>query len=88
VSKVLSREQIEQYRAEGCVFPIRVMSEAQAMALRARLEEFERGSGFDAPPWSLRVSLANLPDEAYGKIGQQLRAVATEYTEAWQASRN
>ncbi|MGA7933252.1 MAG: bifunctional aspartate transaminase/aspartate 4-decarboxylase, partial [Kovacikia sp.] len=28
------------------------------------------GGGFDAPQWSVRVSLSNLPDTAYRKIGQ------------------
>jgi non-haem Fe2+, alpha-ketoglutarate-dependent halogenase len=43
--KRLSPDQIEQFRDEGCVFPIRVMSEADAANHRARLEEFERQSG-------------------------------------------
>ncbi|MGC1986675.1 MAG: aspartate 4-decarboxylase, partial [Candidatus Cybelea sp.] len=34
------------------------------------------GSGFGAPDWSVRVSLANLPDEAYGEIGADLSNVA------------
>ena len=32
------------------------------------------GGGFEAPNWSLRVSLANLPDEAYEDIGRGVRA--------------
>ncbi len=43
--KRLSPAQIEQFRDEGCVFPIRVMSEADAANNRAKLEEFERQSG-------------------------------------------
>ncbi|MFI4988068.1 MAG: phytanoyl-CoA dioxygenase family protein [Alphaproteobacteria bacterium] len=43
--KRLSQAQIEQFHAEGCVFPIRVMSEAAAGELRARLEAFERQTG-------------------------------------------
>ena len=31
------------------------------------------GGGFEAPKWSLRISLANLPEEAYAKIGEYLR---------------
>ena len=31
------------------------------------------GGGFEAPNWSLRVSLANLPDEAYEDIGRGVR---------------
>src|SRR5262252_273604 len=43
--KVLSPEQIAAFEREGCVFPIRVMSEGNAAQLRARLEEFERQTG-------------------------------------------
>ena len=43
--KCLTAIQIEQYREEGCVFPIRIMSETEATALRGRLEEFERRTG-------------------------------------------
>jgi non-haem Fe2+, alpha-ketoglutarate-dependent halogenase len=43
--KRLSPAQIEQFRDEGCVFPIRVMSEADAAKNRAKLAEFERQSG-------------------------------------------
>lgn len=44
------------------------------------------GSGFDAPDWSARVSFANLPDEAYEKIGRAVRSVARGYVEAYRAS--
>src|SRR3984893_14407923 len=43
--KRLSRAEIERYWEEGCVFPIRVMSEADAAQHRALLEEFERRTG-------------------------------------------
>ncbi len=43
--KILSPEQIAQFEREGCVFPIRVISEDDAARLRARLEEFERRTG-------------------------------------------
>ena len=43
--KRLSRAEIERYWEEGCVFPIRIISEAEATELRARLEEFERRTG-------------------------------------------
>ena len=42
------------------------------------------GSGFDAPLWSVRTSLANLPDAAYETIGQEIEAVVGEYAKAWQ----
>ncbi|MBI4756764.1 MAG: aspartate 4-decarboxylase [Betaproteobacteria bacterium] len=44
------------------------------------------GGGFGAPEWSLRVSLANLPEEAYGQIGENLRRAAQSYHEEWLAS--
>ena len=43
--KCLTPAQIEQYREEGCVFPIRIMSETAATELRGRLEAFERRTG-------------------------------------------
>ncbi len=42
------------------------------------------GSGFGAPDWSVRVSLANLPDSAYEEIGADLFAVANTAYERWQ----
>ncbi len=44
------------------------------------------GGGFDAPDWSLRVSLANLPDEVYEDIGRGVRAIARGYRSAYEAS--
>jgi aspartate 4-decarboxylase len=46
------------------------------------------GGGFEAPNWSLRVSLANLPDEAYEDIGRGVRTVARGYRDAFEASHN
>jgi len=37
------------------------------------------GGGFDAPKMSIRVSLANLPDEAYAKIGKAISELLEEY---------
>jgi aspartate 4-decarboxylase len=44
------------------------------------------GSGFEAPDWSVRVSLANLPDDAYTQIGAALRTIMDQYLTAWQAA--
>lgn len=44
------------------------------------------GGGFDGPQWSVRVSLANLNEEDYARIGQGIRRVLTEYAHAWQNS--
>jgi aspartate 4-decarboxylase len=46
------------------------------------------GGGFGGPEWSVRVSLANLPEETYGKIGQYLRQAAEGYAAEWRASQN
>ena len=43
--KSLSRDQIARYRAEGYLAPLRVMSAAEAGALRARLEAVEARLG-------------------------------------------
>jgi aspartate 4-decarboxylase len=45
------------------------------------------GGGFDAPDWSLRVSLANLDDEAYEEIGRGVRSIARGYRQAFEASK-
>ncbi|WP_406508516.1 bifunctional aspartate transaminase/aspartate 4-decarboxylase [Streptomyces sp. NBC_00212] len=45
------------------------------------------GGGFRGPQWSVRVSLANLDDLDYLKIGHHLRAIFHDYAEEWQASR-
>ncbi|HSC94227.1 MAG TPA: aspartate 4-decarboxylase [Burkholderiales bacterium] len=44
------------------------------------------GGGFGGPPWSIRVSLANLDDEDYARIGGHIRSAAEEYATAWKAS--
>jgi len=46
------------------------------------------GGGFEAPNWSLRVSLANLSDDVYDDIGRGVRAIARGYRRAYEASRH
>ncbi|WP_042275129.1 aspartate 4-decarboxylase [[Clostridium] dakarense] len=46
------------------------------------------GSGFAGPNWSIRVSLANLHDEAYIKIGKSINNVLNDYLEAWKKSKS
>ncbi len=41
------------------------------------------GSGFGGPPWSVRVSLANLDADDYEKIGENLQDVASNAAEKW-----
>jgi aspartate 4-decarboxylase len=45
------------------------------------------GGGFGGPDWSVRVSLANLPEDTYPKIGKHLRQVAEEYVKEWESKR-
>ncbi|BBB89476.1 MAG TPA: aspartate 4-decarboxylase [Methylomusa anaerophila] len=44
------------------------------------------GGGFHGPTWSVRVSLANLDDDAYAKIGHELRKVLEQYVVEWKES--
>ena len=41
------------------------------------------GGGFAGPEWSIRISLANLYDEAYTKIGIALKSILDEYVDYW-----
>ena len=43
--KILTPSQIDTFWRDGCVFPIRVMSEADAIEIRRRLEAFENETG-------------------------------------------
>jgi aspartate 4-decarboxylase len=45
------------------------------------------GGGFEAPQWSLRVSLANLADEAYADIGRGVRTIARGYRDVYEATK-
>lgn len=41
------------------------------------------GGGFAGPEWSVRVSLANLNEDDYRVIGEQLSETMQEYVQAW-----
>lgn len=41
------------------------------------------GSGFRGPEWSIRISLANLNDESYRKIGEYLHIILQKYVTSW-----
>jgi aspartate 4-decarboxylase len=43
------------------------------------------GGGFGGPPWSVRVSLANLGEQEYENIGKFMREAAEEYVAAWKS---
>ncbi len=45
------------------------------------------GGGFGGPEWSVRVSLANLPEDTYPRIGQLLKDAAEGYVKEWEASK-
>ena len=45
MAKILTQPQIDAFWRDGCVFPVRVMSEADAAEIRGRLEEFEKKTG-------------------------------------------
>ncbi|WP_297902389.1 bifunctional aspartate transaminase/aspartate 4-decarboxylase [uncultured Parabacteroides sp.] len=41
------------------------------------------GGGFDAPEWSIRVSLANLKREDYVRIGKGIASILHSYAQRW-----
>ena len=41
------------------------------------------GGGFSAPEWSIRISLANLKDEAYIEIGIALKKILNDFVSEW-----
>ena len=41
------------------------------------------GGGFSAPEWSIRISLANLKDEAYIEIGIALKKILNDFVYEW-----
>jgi aspartate 4-decarboxylase len=43
------------------------------------------GGGFGGPPWSIRVSLANLNERDYASIGGHMMEAASEYVNAWKS---
>jgi aspartate 4-decarboxylase len=44
------------------------------------------GDGFGGPPWSARVSLANLPTDAYRQIGEHIATGTGNAVKRWQES--
>ncbi|RIV17778.1 aspartate 4-decarboxylase [Alicyclobacillaceae bacterium I2511] len=46
------------------------------------------GGGFHGPQWSIRISLANLEDAAYAKIGQAVRETLQEYVAEWSKAKS
>lgn len=44
------------------------------------------GGGFQGPEWSVRISLANLDDDAYSEIGAVLRKILEDFVHNWKSS--
>ncbi|WP_274292746.1 aspartate 4-decarboxylase [Clostridium perfringens] len=44
------------------------------------------GGGFQGPEWSVRISLANLDDDAYSEIGTVLRKILEDFVNYWKSS--
>ena len=44
------------------------------------------GGGFDAPKMTIRISLANLPDQDYAKIGRSIGELLKDYHQRWQST--
>ncbi len=45
------------------------------------------GGGFSGPEWSIRISLANLNDEAYSIIGSVTRKILEQYIGEWEGAK-
>jgi aspartate 4-decarboxylase len=45
------------------------------------------GGGFGGPKWSIRISLANLNDGDYTRIGEYMLSAGQEYIAAWKAGK-
>lgn len=45
------------------------------------------GAGFSGPAWSVRVSLANMPEVAYARIRSAHHTAARDYVRQWRAAR-
>lgn len=58
----------------------RIASETGAVVLN--------GDGFDGPKWSIRVSLANLNESDYVKIGKYIRQILEQFATEWKATKN
>lgn len=60
---------------ESIDFVVRLAKETGVVVLN--------GSGFEAPNWSIRVSLANLNDKDYATIGKHIGMILNEYAQTW-----
>jgi aspartate 4-decarboxylase len=83
----LLRLAIEQYGSDFVEYLVKhfhpldfvfQLAEAQGIVLLP-------GGGFEAPQWSVRVSLANLPDAAYSQIGLAIAHLMKTCYDEWKA---
>ncbi len=44
------------------------------------------GDGFDGPRWSIRVSLANLDEADYVRLGHNIRKILDQFADEWKSS--
>ena len=51
MTRALSEAQLQQYRSDGCCFPIEVMGETEALALRRQVEAIESEYGASLRPY-------------------------------------
>ena len=72
--KLLNPRQIEQFHEDGCIHPIRAISEADAFVLRSKLESFEWNSGWP---------LGGAPRHTYPLLFPWLAALEREKHAAW-----
>ncbi|MDE6333090.1 MAG: bifunctional aspartate transaminase/aspartate 4-decarboxylase, partial [Muribaculaceae bacterium] len=45
------------------------------------------GDGFDGPRWSIRVSLANLNEDDYVRLGANIRQILNQFADEWKSSK-
>lgn len=77
-------------RIYGADFEAWLKSHFQSLDIVIRLAKetgivVMNGPGFDAPDWSIRVSLANLKTTDYIAIGEHVQAMLAEYAQTWKA---
>jgi len=79
-------------RAHGDAFVEYLVANYEPVDILFRLAErfstvLMNGGGFAAPDWSIRVSLANLPDDTYPLIGKYITTLLKEYVKEWEDSK-
>jgi aspartate 4-decarboxylase len=79
------------HHSYGCEFTEHLQNNYKPIDILLRLAEESsivllNGAGFHGPKWSIRISLANLRDEYYLKIGKYLSHILEEYVNSWKQS--